>query len=597
MLYFLSGLPRSGSTVLSSLLNQHPDVYSTATSGLIDLMGALCNAWQNVPTVHTQKSDKEEVYRMLRSLLESKYSTIGKKNIVDKNRGWVMPPIMDTMQNVLGQPVKIIATVRNVPDCASSFVRLVNPENMQKFIYESQLLKHLKSSYAMLNQGFSQCPKNFCFIDYDDLIANPKKEMKKIHDFLELASFKYDFNNIDTNIVAERDEEVWGISGLHKISPKLKRQSIQNSREVLGHYYDQFDPPRFWKGETFENVKPKKIDISVKLSMNGDFKKSYDVLKEAQRENPHCNKIAFNMGWFALRNNKLQEGMQYLSRGRYENCFGNGKPMTDRPIWDGKSKGVVLYNLEGGLGDQIHSLKYIKDINERGCEVVVACSQSLFPIVKSAIGVKTIVGSQAASFVYHDFWVPAMSVIIPLGYEYDDISGKPVIPRTHFPENKKPVIGLRWQGNPEFEHEQNRRFPLAPFFNAFKNIDAHFICLQRDEGEEDCPNWVRKVPLNNWEETRHAVSSCDLVVSSCTSVAHLAGCIGVPTWVIIPVLNYYIWAVPGNKTPYYDSVTLFRQKKFGCWDAPLAELKKEINKKYGKVKASRKHEVLCKNKR
>ena len=57
---------------------------------------------------------------------------------------------------------------------------------------------------------------------------------------------------------------------------------------------------------------------------------------------------------------------------------------------------------------------------------------------------------------------------------------------------------------------------------------------------------------------------------------------GVPTWIIVPVLNYYIWSVPGDKTPYYDSVTLFRQQKFGCWKHPIQQMKKELESKFSK---------------
>ena len=591
MIHFLSGLPRSGSTVLSSLLNQHPQVHSTSTSGLIDIMGAVCTTWESSPSTVAQGADKEEAYRMLRSVMESKYENIGKPVVIDKNRGWVNPRIMDTLTKVQGRAPKIIATVRSTADCAASFVRVANPSDVSEFLRSSPLIQHLKSSYAELKNGYDAAPRNILFIDYDDLIQSPQKEMDRIHKFLGLDPFEYDFGNIDTKVVAERDDAAWGIPNLHAISPRLGYQHNQNSKTILEQHFDSFDQPKFWKGEVRE-PRRKKIDHSVALSMKGEFDESYRVLCEAQEENPKCNKIAFNMGCYALRQNRLQEGMHNLARGRYENCFGNPKPPVPTPIWDGRGMGTILYYLEGGIGDQIHALKYIPDINRRGCDVIVACSAELFPIVKCCMGVKTIIEHAAAGGVYHDYWVPAMSVLISLGYEYENITGSPYIPKTRNPDNKRPVIGVRWQGNPRFEHEQNRRFPLKPFFDALRNIDADFICLQRDEGEQDCPDFIRKVPLNNWEQTRDAISGCDLVISSCTSVAHLAGAMGVPTWIVVPVLNYYIWSVPGNKSPYYDSVTLFRQRKFGCWKQPMLELKSELEDKFGTVKKS-KWRKLC----
>lgn len=581
-LHFLAGLPRSGSTVLSSILNQHPQVHSTSTSGLIDLMGSLCMVWESSPAVHTQKPDKGEAYSLLRSLMDAKYRGAPKPVVVDKSRGWANPQIMATMEQVLGYTPKVIATVRHPADCAASFVRIAKPNDLQTFLSTSPLIEHLKNSYGTLYAGYKEKPECFLFVDYDDLLMNPQEQMNRIHEFLGLDPHTYDFNAIDPNVVAEHDSEVWGIPDLHTIGTRLERQHNQTAREVLGLHYDNYDPPRFWKGESFDAPKKKKIDQSVALSMQGKAKQAYKILLQAQKENPVCNKIAFNMGWFALGQDKLQEGMAYLARGRYDRCFGNPKPPVPTEIWDGKGMGTVLYYLEGGLGDQIHALKYIEDINRRGCDVIVACSAELFPIVKCCKGVKTIVQHEAAGGVYHDWWVPAMSVLLPLGYEYKDISGKPYIPQIPHPKNKRPVIGLKWSGNPKFEHEQNRRFPLQPFFDVFKGVDADFVSLQRDEGADEAPHWVRKVKLDTWEDTRREVSKCDLVVSSCTSIAHFAGAMGIETWVVVPVLHYYLWAVPGNKSPYYDSVRLFRQKTFGSWKSPMEELKRELKTKFSK---------------
>jgi hypothetical protein len=137
---------------------------------------------------------------------------------------------------------------------------------------------------------------------------------------------------------------------------------------------------------------------------------------------------------------------------------------------------------------------------------------------------------------------------------------------------------LRWQGNPNFEHQQHRIFPPGLLFDAVKNDNIEFISLQRDLGSEHRPNWVNEVPLNHWEETALVINSCDLIITSCTSVAHLAGAMGVPTWIIVPILPYYLWAKPGNKTEWYDSVTLYRQTTYGDWTNIFDEINKDINK-------------------
>ena len=100
---------------------------------------------------------------------------------------------------------------------------------------------------------------------------------------------------------------------------------------------------------------------------------------------------------------------------------------------------------------------------------------------------------------------------------------------------------------------------------------------RQDEGADACPTWVKQVPLNTWEDTKQAVASCDLVISSCTSVSHLSAAMGIETWVVIPVMGYYLYALDGEKTPYYDTMTLFRQEVFGEWEAPFNKIKERLN--------------------
>ena len=115
-------------------------------------------------------------------------------------------------------------------------------------------------------------------------------------------------------------------------------------------------------------------------------------------------------------------------------------------------------------------------------------------------------------------------------------------------------------------------------FDAVKSEDYEFVSLQRDEGADACPLWVEQVQLNTWEDTRQAVASCDLVISACTSVSHLSAAMGVETWVVIPVMGYYLYALDGEKTPYYDSMTLFRQEVFGEWEIVFENIKQRLNK-------------------
>ena len=102
------------------------------------------------------------------------------------------------------------------------------------------------------------------------------------------------------------------------------------------------------------------------------------------------------------------------------------------------------------------------------------------------------------------------------------------------------------------------------------------ISLQRDTDADLRPKWMKKCDLSTWQKTREEISKCELVISSCTSVAHLAAAMGVQTWIVVPILPYYIWALPGKKTPYYNSVNLYRQKEYQDWSHPFKYIKQDL---------------------
>lgn len=577
-LHFLAGIPRSGSTVLAAILNQNPEAHVSTTSSLIHILNGLAETWSNAHLLNKEDPERKELQHVMRTVINARYEPLNKSVIIDKSRGWPIPQIMDAMSMVNQSPVKIVATVRDVADCAASFVRIAKPENLDQFIYDGQLMDHLKHAYITLQAGYNHNPASFLFVEYEDLLADPKAQLDRIHEFLGMEPFDYDFGNIDGSTVSENDEDMHGYAGMHHVAKKLEKQHNQNSKDVLRNHYNKFVHPAFWRGEVVpKNYQMDLLDVQVTAGRIGDFEEGWRIAQQLEKERPWDHRAAYNRGWYYLRDGKVKEGYALLERGRIEECWGNRPADTPAPLWDGKSKGTILLRLEAGLGDQIHQVRYAKDLAERGNKVVVACSGQLASLFKDVEGVSAVVQLDALYGVYHDFWIPAMSMPFYLGYDLEDIDGTAYIPKPEVAKGKKFRIGLRWSGNPMFEHEQHRVFPTGPFFDAVRDADAEFISLQRDEGSDLCPVWVNKVDLSTWEATRQAIASCDLVITSCTSVSHLAAAMGVETWVIQSVMPYYLYAIPGPKTPYYDSMIMIRQEKYGDWQCCFDEIKARLS--------------------
>jgi hypothetical protein len=578
-LYFLSGLPRSGSTVLAAILNQNKTVHVSTTSGLGGALEGIATAWHENALLIKNDEKLSKLIKTMRGVISSFYDFTDKPVIIDKSRSWPTPTIMQAMEQVLGQKPKIISTVRSVPDCMASFVRVAKPENLGNFLFNGRLANHLKVSYQILQQGYEYDSECFLFVEYEDLLADPKTQLNRIHAFLGLPDFDYDYQNIDGSTVKEDDENLHGVVGLHDIAPALAKQHSEDPKDVLKYHYNEFCQPEFWLDTPRTVPDLHDLDIQLAASKVGDFAEAWRLCQKIEVDEPDNNRAAFNRGWYYLHQGKIQKGYQLLDRGRLAAVFGDKAPNVPTQPWDGKSKGTVMLYLEGGLGDQIHQVRFAKHIAARGCKVIVACSGPLASLFVDVEGVSSVIQHEAAFGIYHEFYVQGMSAIVPLGFELEDLTGEAYITKPKTIKGFRKRIGLRWQGQIKFEAEHNKKFPYDLMFDAIKDIDAEFISLQRDEGAEACPPWVRQVPLETWEDTRQAAASCDLVISSCTSVSHLAAAMGVETWVVTPIMSYFLYAQEGETCPYYDTMKLFRQEVFGNWEAPFARIKERLSKK------------------
>lgn len=305
------------------------------------------------------------------------------------------------------------------------------------------------------------------------------------------------------------------------------------------------------------------LDEQLEAGLRGDFstgKKIADHYKEHDVQNIRAS---FNRGWYEMWEGNLLEGLRCLDNGRWCKAFGDQPLPTDKPIYRDqnlKDKHLLMC-LEGGLGDEIINARFASDFAKRGAKVTISCDPSLMSVFARIEGVSAVVSLRAAPEVYHDYWVPGMSAPHILQYEYKDLTGRPYLSLDenyqkkwkdifhHLDsEHKKPRIGVRFYGNPKFAQEAYRKFPRELMEKAIGN--RNWFSLQKEE---------TNLPLQSWEDTLAAIAQLDLVVTSCTSVAHASAALGKKTWIVLPVLPYYVWAMPGSTSKWYESVRLFRQ--------------------------------------
>lgn len=250
--HFLAGLPRSGSTVLASILNQNPEVYVTPTSPLLDLLIANQDTWHNTPSVQANPYP-EQLTNMTKAMIDSAWMHRPEPIIIDKNRGWGGPNI-EAVDILFGKNIKMINTVRDLPSIMASWLTVIR-NNPNSYIDEvirkrgyipnddnymaEMWFNMVQDCMNTLQRTKKLASHRSIFIDYDDLVTDPQGQIEKIETFLELPTFNYDFENIQSD-TQDDDLVAWGFKGMHTIRPKLEK-TAKHPREILGDkLYERF---------------------------------------------------------------------------------------------------------------------------------------------------------------------------------------------------------------------------------------------------------------------------------------------------------------------------------------------------------------------
>lgn len=265
----MSGMPRSGSTLLGALLNQNPRIHAEPSSPMLELS-------RSIPQL-ISKSEHFNAYPKQKSALavsqavfQAYYWDIEKPVLIDKNRGW--PTQIRGLEQCITPKAKILCPVRNVDEILASMLKIArsNPFNPQtgklNFIDQSLVMlgmainddnrcEFLMSPKGLIGQSAMAMQEalkedfrdRLHFIEYDDLIKDPQKVLEGIYKFLEEDNFTgHDFSHIE-NTCREKDVEVFGVPNLHEISSTIQA-STTKPREILpDRFYEFCQGKEFWR--------------------------------------------------------------------------------------------------------------------------------------------------------------------------------------------------------------------------------------------------------------------------------------------------------------------------------------------------------------
>ena len=271
--HFLAGLPRSGNTLLSAILNQNQDIYSTPLSPVSGLMWAYKNSY-DIESINRNKENKLRSEILLSSFMDNFYKDVEKPIVIDREKMWGTPANLDLIKEYITPTPKIIFTVRDVLDIISSFVKMdsdylkANTINSNYFSNNYRSPKDAIAEYlmapngdidkALLSLSSAFYPENkgmFHIVEYNDLVSKPEETMSGIYKFLELPEYQHNFEKIEK--VETDDDEAAGLpKNLHDVRKNISKSTT--SSDILSDYIKhKYSNMEFWRKDSLMKVKGK----------------------------------------------------------------------------------------------------------------------------------------------------------------------------------------------------------------------------------------------------------------------------------------------------------------------------------------------------
>ncbi len=268
-----------------------------------------------------------------------------------------------------------------------------------------------------------------------------------------------------------------------------------------------------------------------------------------------------------------------------------------RPLWLGEyplQGRTILLHAEQGLGDTIQFARYIALFARAGARIVLEVQPELKALVERIEGVAAVVarGEPLPPFDVH---CPLGS--LPLAFKTEPAtipSTGPYIAaddahlgkwRPRLEAIGRPRVAVAWSGNPEHMNDRNRSIPLSRLAPLWSVGTTRFLAVQRELRTGDAELLAQEprvtqigTELDDFADTAAVLALVDLVVTVDTSVAHLAGAMGRPVWILVPFSPDWRWTRSGESSRWYPSARLFRQPSLGDWDSVIEGLRGELER-------------------
>ncbi|OUL22760.1 hypothetical protein BV378_22820 [Nostoc sp. RF31YmG] len=300
-----------------------------------------------------------------------------------------------------------------------------------------------------------------------------------------------------------------------------------------------------------------------------------------------------NLGIVLLSCGRFCEGFAEFEWRFKTETFLHTKPK--KPMWDGSDiqrKSIVLWN-EQGLGDAIQFSRYAKLLRERGAKVVFSIEPALIVLFQKYLQEKfEVINKNFCNIYAYDYHASLMSLPRIFNTTFDTIprtipyifAPNPLPSRCIIPASKAYRIGIVWSAgklNPQF-HQKKSCSPES-LIDLLEVGNVSLYSLQVGDDAPQIQPWLNcdrvhdlSPVLNDFVDTASVIQQLDLVITVDTAVAHLAGAMGKPVWVLLPLIPDWRWQLESEETPWYPTMRLFRQTSRGDWKSVFYQVKQRL---------------------
>jgi len=321
------------------------------------------------------------------------------------------------------------------------------------------------------------------------------------------------------------------------------------------------------------------------------YKKAIEL--KADFENAHFDLATVYLSLGDFENGLLEYEWRFKKEEMRSHIFKNkhifSKPMMKKG--EDISKKTIFVHSEQGFGDSIMYARFLPQLKALGCTLIVECRNELKTLFETMPCIDQVIGRDEKQILSFDRHLPIMSLAYILDVKnFEDFPLAPYFEVEKDPSfelsEKKIKIGLCWSASATGESYEGKVFELKNFEPLIKNKKIQFYSLQVGYGSEQIKengydNIIDKTEmLSDFKKTAAFMQELDLVISSDTSVAHLAGAIGVKTYLPLQKFPDWRWLNKGEDSYMYPSMKLFRQKQNGNWKTVFQSLFAKMDKEY-----------------